>query len=111
MTPDDFPTPEDKQARLTGLIATGLYLALFFPSFYIFMLAGLFEHPEMSGTIGVILVFLSAACPLSIVAGIGLIWNRYFRKDYKGVYISCTIPIIATIIIVVLMKLIEWLFL
>ena len=99
------------QAKFWAIGCTFLYLIFFFPSFYIFMLAGLFENPEMTGSIGVILVFLSAACPLSIVIGLGLIWNRYFRKDYKGVYIYCAFPAICTLIILMLMKLIQAVFL
>jgi hypothetical protein len=86
-----------KKPVVYGLVASFLYLALFFPSFYVsFLVPGLFENPNMTGTIGVILVFLSVLVPCAIVASIGLIWFMYFRDSLKLMLFFCFFPIIVS---------------
>lgn len=103
---------EQKKARFCAFICSTLYLALFFLSFYIIIfIPNLFGNPEIGDTTGLLLVFLSLLAPLSIVVSIGLIWNRYLNQDYKNVYFACLIPLATALVVIVLMKLIQILFL
>ncbi len=103
---------EQKRARLWGFICSFVYLACFFLSFYLFVFVPqLLGNPEMTTQIGLLLIFLSLLTPLSIVVTIGLIWNRYIHKDYKAVYYSCLIPPITVVLVVVLLKFIELVYL
>jgi hypothetical protein len=103
---------ERKIAKVCGLLCTIAYLALFFLSFYVIVfLPSLYGNPEMTGKIGLLLVFLSLLEPLSIVVSIALIWNRYNAEDYRSLYIACLIPVATLIILVILMKLIEVIYL
>ncbi len=99
-------------AGYLGVICSFLYLALFFPSFYVAILApNLFENAHMTASIGIIVVFLSVSVPLSIVVSIGLIWFMYFRGAYKNVYFFCLFPLIVATIVVVCVSLLQHLFL
>src|SRR5262245_51448652 len=102
---------EQTRARLCGFICSFIYLALFFLSFYtIVFVPQLYGNPDVTGTIGIVLVFLSLCVPLSIVVSIGLIWNRYLAQDYKMLYLSCLIPIVTLLVVVLLMKFVQLLF-
>lgn len=103
---------EQKRAGLCGLVCSVVYLACFFLSFYLFVFVpGLIGHPEMTTGIGLLLVFLSFSAPLSIIVSIGLIWNRYLKQDYKGVYSACYIPPITIVTVIILLKLVNIVFL
>ena len=90
-----------KIAGYVGSICSFIYLALFLPSFYIAMLCPeLFENPNITATIGIIIVFLSALPPVAIVASIGLIWFMYLRAAYRAVYFFCVFPLIVSGLVV-----------
>lgn len=103
---------EQRRARFWGLIFTFVYLACFFLSFYSFIFVPeLLGNPEMTTRIGLSLVFLSLLTPLSIVVSIGAMWNRYLNNDYTGLYLASLIPLATFIIVLILLKLIQLLFL
>ena len=105
-------TDEQKTARLCGFICSFAYLAMFFLSFYLFIFVPqLLGNPEMTTSIGLLLIGLSLLTPLSIVISIALIWNRYLNQDYNGLYLACFIPPATVIIVIILLKLIQVLFL
>ncbi len=103
---------EQKKARLVAFLCSFIYLACFFLSFYLFVFVPqLLGNPEMTTGIGLTLIFLSLLTPLSIVFSIGYMWNRYLSEDYKRVYIACLIPPITVVLIVILLKCIQLVFL
>lgn len=100
---------EKRRAGLIGFTCSFIYLACFFLSFYLFVFApSLLGNPEMTTAIGLTLVFLSFLTPLSIIVAIALIWNRYLKEDYKGVYKACLIPPFSFLTVIILFKLISF---
>lgn len=94
MEPPDTAKSQ-KIAGYVGVICSFIYLALFLPSFYIGMLCPeLFENTNITATIGITIVFLSALAPVSIVVAIGLIWFMYLRASYKAMYFFCVFPLL-----------------
>lgn len=103
---------EQQRARFWGFVFTFVYLACFFLSFYSFVFVPeLLGNPQMTTSIGLTLIFLSLLTPLSIVVGIGAIWNRYLNNDYHGLYLASLIPIATFIIVIIISKIIQLLFL
>lgn len=99
---------EQKRARLCGFLCSILYIACFFLSFYLFVFVpDLLGNPNMTTALGLWLVFLSLLTPLSIVISIGLIWNRYLNQRYRAMYLSCLIPIVTALIVIISLKFIE----
>jgi hypothetical protein len=100
------PVNSQKIAGYVGVICSFIYLALFLPSFYIALLCPeLFENPNITATIGIVIVFLSALPPVAIVASIGLIWFMYQRASYKAVYFFCAFPLIVSALVVLVLVL------
>lgn len=98
----------EKQARIWGIACTVIYLALFFPSFYIGMLnPHLLDNANVTTWPGLAIVFLSLLAPISIVIGIGVIWYMYFAENYVMVYVGCALPLACSMIILLLMKIIQ----
>ncbi|MBS0636492.1 MAG: hypothetical protein JSS12_03185, partial [Verrucomicrobia bacterium] len=80
-------TEEQRRARFWGIIISLAYLACFFLSFYSFVFVPqLLGNPDVTTNVGLALIFLSLLTPLSIVVSIALIWNRYLKDDFKGLY-------------------------
>ena len=103
---------EQKHALTVGFICSFVYLAFFFLSFYLFVFVPeLLGNPDMTTSLGLLLVFLSLLTPFSIVVSIALIWNRYLKQDYRGVYFACLIPPVTVLVVVILLKLIQITFL
>lgn len=86
---------QKKIARYIGASCTILYLALFFPSFYVGLLC-----PDMTGntpTVGSIataIVLMSILVPFSLILSILLLWAMYVQNRIRAMYICCLIPII-----------------
>ena len=109
---DDESSKAHKRAGMCATICTFLYLALFLPSFYVFMLSPkLFENANMTDAIGVTIIFLSVCVPLSIVISLGMIWYLYFRNRYRGTYFFCAFPVIVTCTVLLLLHIIQAMFL
>lgn len=105
-------TEQQRRARFWGIIISLAYLACFFLSFYSFVFVPqLLGNPDVTTNVGLALIFLSLLTPLSIVVSIALIWNRYLKDDFKGLYLSSLIPIITFIIVLIVLKFIQLLFL
>ena len=103
MQPLSSPSSQ-KIAGYVGIICSFIYLALFLPSFYIAMLCpDLFENPNITATIGIVIVFLSALPPVSIVVSIGLIWFMYLRASYWATYFFCVFPLIVSALVVLVL--------
>jgi hypothetical protein len=97
-----------KRAGYCAIICTFLYLALFLPSFYIFMFSPhLFENAGMTDAIGVAIIFFSLWVPLSIVISLAMIWFMYFRNRYKGMYFFCAMPVITSIVVLLVLSVIR----
>lgn len=103
---------QQRKAKLWGLVCSFIYLACFFLSFALFMFVpGLIGNAQTTGTIGLLFVFLSLLTPLSIIASIALMWNRYLKGQYRAVYFASLIPVITFFIVIILFKVIELLLL
>ena len=112
MDSSDDGTKRQRLAGYLGVICSFVYLALFFPSFYVAMFVpNLFENSQMTASLGIIVVFLSISVPLSIVVSIGMIWFMYFRGAYKNVYFFCLFPLIVAAFVVLGISLLQHLFL
>jgi hypothetical protein len=102
----------EKQAKVYGIICSVLYLALFFPAFYIGMLIPhLLENANVTTRSGIAIVFLSILAPIMIIIGIGMIWYKYFSGNYRGAYLACLFPLLSCLAILFLMFLIKIIFL
>ncbi len=96
------------QAKYSAVIATILYLALFFPSFYIGMLSPpLFENANITTVSGVLVVTLSLLEPLALVVSVCTMWYMYFQEEYYKVFFWCLFPLFVGIAIVIIFKIIE----
>jgi hypothetical protein len=101
-----------KRARNIGIICSILYLALFFPSFYIFMLApGMFENPHMTDAIGIMLIVIDICVPLSLIVSLWMIWQKYWQGAYRAVYAACALPVVTCLTALVVMTVIQFLLL
>ena len=108
MTPEEKALKEKVRAATVAIVSTVIYVGLFFPSFYVFMLnPHLFENAEVTSFTGIVLVLLSVCVPVSIIVAIGMIGTHYFRAEYKRMYLYCLLPIAVTIVVLVLMGLIR----
>lgn len=102
----------EKQARIYGIISSVLYLALFFPAFYIGMLIpNLLENSNVTTGSGIAIVLLSILAPIMIIVGIGMIWYKYFARNYRGAYLACLFPLASCLTILFLMYVIKIIFL
>ncbi len=95
-----------------GIGCTLVYLALFFPSFYIGMLCPhLFENASVTTATGLAIIFLSMLAPLSLMVGVAMIWYYYFAGEYKKAFYACGFPVAACVVILFCMMIIRVIFL
>lgn len=99
-------SPEKKQARWVATAATLLFLALFFPSFYIGLFgSAIANNDTISGTVGTVMVFASIAVPFFLIFSIFLLWRRYFQGRFYDMYLACCLPFGVALIMWLLMRL------
>jgi len=112
MSPNDENEKLKSQAKYAGFITSFLYLALFFPSFYILLLMPhLYENANITTSIGLIIIALSVSVPLSIVIGIGGTWYMYLQENYKSSLLFCFLPCLVALAVLIVMTFIEKMFL
>jgi len=99
-------SPQKKWARWCATGCTLLYLALFFPSFYIGLIGSHIANSDtISGRTGTIMVFASVAVPFSLIFCIFLLWRKYFQERFQAMYIACIGPFIVALLMWLLMRL------
>lgn len=101
-----------RQAKYSALISTLIYLALFFPSFYVLLLMPHFyQNATITTSMGLLIISLSLSVPLSIVIGIGGTWYNYFQENYKSSMLFCFLPCLVALAVLIMMTFIEKVFL
>jgi hypothetical protein len=92
-----------KIARYIGIGCTLLYLALFFPSFYVGLLcpdmSG--DNAPASGTIGTAIVLMSILVPFSLIVSILSLWAMYVQNWLRAMYFCCLIPVITAALMLI----------
>lgn len=87
-----------KSARRAARCFTVVYLLLF-P--FLFGMAWfspmIFSCSYMPVSMGLSVIFLTSLLPFSIPVSIYLIWSRFFKGNYKKMYLFCFLPILTFI--------------
>ncbi|MBS0656510.1 MAG: hypothetical protein JSR46_12095 [Verrucomicrobia bacterium] len=96
-------SPEKKTARYVGIGCTLLYLALFFPSFYVGLLGpSMGSNGPTSGGVALAFVFMSIFVPFSLIASIMLLWAMYVQRSFRAMYFCCLLPVITALLMLFL---------